>query len=717
MNNMRIRSMALSATVLAVLTACGGGGGNAGTSPFDSGSGGGTSTGTGTGAGSSTGTTAVVGSVKLALSLSAATVTSSTPVTVRVLLTDVTTGAPLPSKIVQFSTANKMGAFSADSALTGSDGVATVTLSPAVGVNAGADEVVATTTVNGTTVTQREGFQLTASSVSVSSLTTTLGEVDRLSPYGQTNVAVALSGAASGTPVEVSLISACVSKGKASISPAKFTTTNGAVDAVYKDMGCGATDTTDTIQAVATGSNASKTTTVNLTPPTVNSVTFSKATPSIIYLKGSGLTESSTVVFKVVDTANNPLPNRSVDLKLETVAGGVSMDQGSTTVTKNSDAEGNVSVQINSGTVPTPVRVSAALSATPSIKTVSSGLTVAVGLPSEQNFSLSQTTINIEGFNIDATKNAYTVIASDRSGNPVPAQTAINFVTEGGQVEPSKEIVVGADGIARTSANFVSAGVRPTDGRVTVTAYALGEESFLDYNGNNVWDLAEPFQDLGDVYKDRLYDGVFASDSTDEYVSLGISASGACAVPGSPLLQASAGIPSRPGTCDGVWGRAYVRAAVETVLSTSSPSLLWPWGSTLPYAVSDDSCTTRNLQTSQDPASVAKFYRMQGTALYGMTSQGTLSVIVADANPVRVNPMAAGTTIDVKGTEGLTATMLGGSPVPNTAEATGASFSYKFDDSTTSGTITVTTTSPSQLKSSTTFGITMNAMTAAQCTK
>ena len=73
-------------------------------------------------------------------------------------------------------------------------------------------------------------------------------------------------------------------------------------------------------------------------------------------------------------------------------------------------------VILNSGTIPTPVRVKATLAGS-SISTVSSSLSIAVGLPSQLNFSLSQGTKNIEGYNIDGTPNTYQIIASDRSGS------------------------------------------------------------------------------------------------------------------------------------------------------------------------------------------------------------------------------------------------------------------------------------------------------------
>ncbi len=96
----------------------------------------------------------------------------------------------------------------------------------------------------------------------------------------------------------------------------------------------------------------------------------------------------------------------------------------------------------------------------------------------------------------------------------------------------------------RRQANFLSSSPRPTDGRITVVAYALGEESFLDQNGNNVWDATEPFQDLGSLYLDRVYNGHYNSVN-DQYIALSIpdATAAACVTPTSPLLALDTKIP------------------------------------------------------------------------------------------------------------------------------------------------------------------------------
>jgi hypothetical protein len=688
--------MAAAIALSAMLVACGGGGGSAGTSSFGSGSG--SDSGNGSGSGTTVGTPAI------GLAISSATVTASTPATVTATVTDAK-GNALPGQVVTFATAGSLGTFSVTSALTDASGNAVVALYPAAGATSGADQVVATSTVNGAALTKSIGFQLTATNVAISSFTADVGS-GKLSPYGQTNLTVNVSGAAAGTPVTVTLGSVCVSKAKATLTPASVTTTNGVASFTYKDQGCGATDASDPLQAALVGTAASANLSLGLTSPAASSITFVSSTPDTIYLKGSGFVESSTVTFQVKDVAGNPLPGQSVTLVPTTQAGGLTLDGGSASGPKLSDSNGNVTALINSGTVPTPVRVQATL-ATGSISTVSSTLAIAVGLPSEINFSLSQETKNIEGMDIDGTPNAYKIIASDRLGNPVPAGTAINFVATGGQVEAIKQIQM-VDGLARATANAVSASPRPSDGRITVLAYALGEESFVDQNGNNVYDCGEPFQDLGDMYLNRSFSGTYAP-AVDQFISLSLSNSTACTQPvsnpGSTLLALDPSIPSiavaNPNGAkgpDAIWGRAYVRRATQTVFSTSDARPVWAANSGLNAACEkvDPPLINSNTGTTQD------YYLVGPGGLSGLGAEGVFSFLVADANPVRLNPMAAGTAIAVSTTtEGLTVSVAGGSPIPSTLSVLPVAISYKFDVAkATSGLVTLKFTSPSGLVTS-----------------
>jgi hypothetical protein len=671
---------------------------------------GGTSS-TDTTGGTGTGTTPTSGTITETLSTS--TVTSATPATVTATVKS-STGAAVVGTVVTFTT-GAVGSLSSATALTNASGVATVTLSPASTTSSGADTVVATVTIGSTTVTASQGYQLSATTAQFSSFTSNTGTsaTDKLAAYAQAVLTVNMSGVSTAAPATLTLTSQCVAAGKATISPASVTNnTSGTATFTYKDTGgCGSTLATDTVTATISGSGTSTTDQIFLTSPTANSITFSSATPSTIYLKGSGYTESSTVKFQVVDTDGNPLPGQQVTLALSTLAGGLLINQGTAAVTETSDANGFVSVIINSGTVPTPVRVTATLPS--GVTTVSSQLSVATGLPTQLHFSLAQGTKNIEGADIDGTPNTYTVRATDRSGNPVPDGTAVLFWSEGGQVQATASTST-ASGISSATANFVSQAFKPADGRITVLAYAIGEESFIDLNGTNVYQAGDPFQDLGDIVKSRLFDNIYDS-ANDEIISLSLSGGGAgssacvndtTTYPQFALDQFS---PVKPSTCDGVWsGRTYVRKAIETVFSTSKANPLWPSSGGLP-----SSCAAEGLYIAPqtiDTSGPHAFYPIAGNSTwYTGAASGSITIIAADQNIVRLNPVAAGTTVAVTANDAaaITLAVTGGSPIPSTVDATGVGISYKFATGVTSASGTMNFASPSGVV--TTVPFTLNA--------
>lgn len=696
------------------------------------------------------------GSATLALDLSSSTVTATAPSTVSVTLLDAN-GRAVPSAVVSFSSLGGLGKFSSTGALTDVSGKASVLLYPASST-AGADYVVASANVNGTAVSTNKGFQTNATSVGIQSLTA--GATGRLSAYGQTTVTVTLSGTVPGTPVGLSVASLCAAKSKASITPATLTTTNGTAIFTYKDAQCGATDNSDKVTVTVDGTSTTGSVDILLTQPKSNSIGFVSASPEVIYLKGSGFGETSVVTFVVNDQVGNALPGQLVAMLPTTTVGGLSMVEAAaigTPFVASSDSSGRVAVHVNSGTIPTPARVKAALrpvadplnppnppldpalcfgTTVPSdcIFTVSSNLSVAVGLPSQLNFSLAQKTINIEGLNVDGTTNTYTVIASDRMGNPVPAGTTVNFVAEGSQIQ-SQGFTTMSSGLASTTVNFQSSEPRPKDGRVTIVAYALGEESFVDVNGNNVWDggaSAEAYQDLGAVFLSRKFSDKFNPAQSDQFIKG--DGNTACIAPSNALLNLDASIPSKGDACDAVkvWtNTGYVRRAIETVLSSSNSRLMWFSGGP-GVGVLDSGCavvnesTTGNIVISDDGFNTdnggvprtASFRLLGAGNLYGLPLQGSLSFLVSDANPNRLNPMPAGTTISASATQGISVSVGGGSPVANTSSVTGGLVGFKFTEA-TSGTIFITTTTPKGVGTSYAINVDMAALPAgaSACTK
>jgi hypothetical protein len=314
------------------------------------------------------------------------------------------------------------------------------------------------------------------------------------------------------------------------------------------------------------------------------------------------------------------------------------------------------------------------------------------------------------------------VLGGDRNGNPLPGGTSINFVTEGGQIEAIKQTQL-VGGISTATVNFACSEPRPVDGRITITAFALGEESFIDSNGNNVYDVGESFQDLGNIFKDRNFDG-FYDKVVDEYVSLEINNTAACVTPGNQLLSLDPSIPSVPATCDGEWSGisnfvrppnlVYVRRATETVLSTSAARPLWANTSGL-----SAECRKANLQVGPNPTDVAQFtVVVSGETWYG-GQDGNLLFYISDANPgsavkgllPRFNPMAAGTEITASTAAKGLSLIVGGSPVPSTTEATIGGVAYSFDPAvnTTGGSVNINFKSPSGLITTITINLVIGA--------
>ena len=179
---------------------------------------------------------------------------------------------------------------------------------------------------------------------------------------------------------------------------------------------------------------------------------------------------------------------------------------------KRTNPDGTVVVQINSGTVPTPVRVRARAlypaGATAALESFSDTLSVSTGLPLQRSFSLSVDKANIDGGNFDGEVATLTVRMADQFSNPVPDGTVVNFIGSGAAVCTSD------NGSCRTSngacsCNVVSQARRPADNRIVITAYAVGLEDFDDRNGDNIYTFpGDPFYDLGDAYVDANKDGV-----------------------------------------------------------------------------------------------------------------------------------------------------------------------------------------------------------------
>jgi len=466
-------------------------------------------------------------------------------------------GATVGSQVVSFATT--IGTLTPSSGLTDPTGLATVALSD--GGTSGAGTITADVTVNGTTATATLNFQVVSSATSTTvdmgngtgipfePNVIDLGGVTSLAAGGTLTATVSIvetsnNNIAYTTPVTVNFTSACVVAGTATMDAAVLTTA-GIASSTYLAQGCTGSDTITATANVGTTLTATANFTVQ--PASVGSLEFVSATPEIISLQGtggSGGTETSAVVFRVVDAQGNPVANQLVNFTLDTVVGGLSLNPGSAT----SDQNGLVQTVVQSGTVSTSVGVTATTSSNGNTyQTQSSQLVVTTGIPDQNSFSLSASVLAPEAWNYDGVVSVITARLADRFNNPVPDGTAVTFTTEGGSIESSCTTTNGACSVNWTSQSprpcgqtmgslvpvvlnpsagpnvcettagasnpvvpvigFAPLG-QPYGGRATIVATVVGEESFIDTNGDGVFDDGDTMTDLPEAWIDGDEDGV-----------------------------------------------------------------------------------------------------------------------------------------------------------------------------------------------------------------
>lgn len=482
-------------------------------------------------------------------------VASSGATTVRATVKDAA-GVPVAGKLVAVAGDASLVKLTPVSGqvLTDSTGVATIQIAPATITAAGAGTLNVTTVVGTTTLAKSLDYQLSAANVGLQSLD--VGST-ALAAFGNRPVSVVatINGvAATSTPIQVTFAASC-----GTVNPTTATTdSTGKASTTYTASAIACAGTNVTVSASAPGA-APLSGAVAVQGPQATNIQFISASPQLIFLTGSVGPTQSQLMFKVVDSSGNALQNQSVQLSLVNTGPGVSLNTVGNTapVTLTSDALGQVSLAVFSGTVPTSVQVRAALSSNANIFAASNVLTVASGRPVQRAASLSLSKFAIEGFNIDGTTSDFTMSLADRQGNPVPDGTQVNFVSESGVMIPAVCVVSGGSSSCKVSVR--AQGTRPASGVVSVLAYVPGEEDFVDANFNNVYDSGEAFTDLGNAYRD---DNENAAYDAGEFT-----------IPRSGASTCAGGVNGRANTCDGVWGTADVRQQANVIFTTSSATI------------------------------------------------------------------------------------------------------------------------------------------------
>ena len=611
-------------------------------------------------------------------------ISSGAPATLKATLKNAA-GAVVPNAVVTFSSDGTLASISPTAtALTDASGIATVTLSPATITSAGATSIKADAQLGSTAVSGSIGFTVGTATVTVTAPALGVGAA-ALSAFGTTSITVTVSTGtppvAVTTPQNVTFSSTCANIGKAVLSTG-VATVNGTATGSYRDNGCAGTDV---ITATAAGVTSAAISLV-VTPPTIGSIQFVSATPGSMSLKGIGGTEASLVTFKVLDRSGAPLSGKTVTFDLSTKIGGIALSpsdakgQGSAI----SDANGLVSIGVNSGTVSTPIRVSASVvdtSTTPNttLTTQSNSLTISTGIPDQDSLSVSATLLYVEDGNVDGATTVFTARLADHFNNPAPDGTVVNFITTGGAITPSCTTKDSS-----CTATLTVQEPRPTNGKVTVLAYAAGEESFIDRNGNGIADLATEMFDINGN----------STDMGEAYIeSNGIS--------GYQLGEFFLDF-NNNGIWDGpdkLYNGVLCNSAISALCPAAPPTpktMHVRKSSTITFSDSTAAVTKIDPSAQPDPRPV-DLGKCGGTA--------SLTVRVLDMK--NANPMPTGTTITFSGSNGAVVA----SPSTFTQDNTGATdYMVNANDSSTRscgagiGAITVTVKTPR--------GVTTNPVTS-----
>ncbi|PKF61491.1 hypothetical protein CW745_09140 [Psychromonas sp. psych-6C06] len=239
--------------------------------------------------------------------------------------------------------------------------------------------------------------------------------------------------------------------------------------------------------------------------------TYVGATPEWISIKGTGgfnRKETGAVTFKLVDDNGEPVDAQPVTFEL-------SGPDGATIAIEEdiSDSDGLVTTLIKAGNAAGPATVKVILVNDPTLFNTSTGLYISTGYPDQGSFSIGVDKSSVPGINHNDAKVAVTVNFADADGNnPIPDGTAVSFRAEEGRIEDKLTGTVGSCTTIKSECvmTWTSIGDMPSDGKVTVLAYALGVESFADVApSNGVFDEGETYTDNAEVFHDTNYDGIY----------------------------------------------------------------------------------------------------------------------------------------------------------------------------------------------------------------
>jgi hypothetical protein len=273
------------------------------------------------------------------------------------------------------------------------------------------------------------------------------------------------------------------------------TTTDGTATAIFSAGTKAGVATVTAMSGTVTASIS-----ITIQAGSTGSLDFVSADPILIGVRGSALQQKSTITFRVLDQNGNIVTDGTqVSFTLVSGLGGGEFISPTTAGT----VAGLAATVLTSGTVAGPVRIRASVSVgTTTLTSTSTNVSITGGPPSGAHIGVAPAFRNIAGLVTQGIICPITAIVGDHFGNPVPQNTTVSFFTNGGVVAPQgitdelgnafSQIKTGPP-IPRVSAVPDPGPSDPRTGFVTLIAVTQGEETFIDSNGNGVFDGAAEF--------------------------------------------------------------------------------------------------------------------------------------------------------------------------------------------------------------------------------
>jgi hypothetical protein len=541
-------------------------------------------------------------------------------------------------------------------------------------------------------------------------------------------------------PISVTFSSLCAEIGKATLgsvaeTTATVTSVGGVATTTYLADGCVGEDTITAIATVGVDNLAAQVT-FDIETPAVSSIEFISADPQVLALKGTGganRVETSVVTFRVVGTDGNPSANRDVYLELLNEPGGVTLDTNLAT----SNSDGLVEVTVSSGTVPGTLKVRARFDVdgnepdtSEDIVVSSDELSISSGLADQDGINIFAEVLNPEAWNYPNETVEITAALNDRTGEVVAIGTAVYFRTEMGRIGDAEgDAVCFTDATGSCSVTWYSNGPEQTlyqhyddtalgglgvpggtspgfdrKGRNVIYAVTQGEETFTDFDGDNVYDpgSGDGFTSLPEVFLDYNENGTRETgDGVSTYLEPYVEYNGDATYDAADLFYNGVTCSAAAITAGHCADLVNVSDSLTMAVSTSGARLY----------LSDDSADLAyvNYTNGVDgiPDWTAAGPQSSGTYALGDFA-ATVSGIATDLNG---NALPAGTTISAtvdSADQGWEVLGTSSYVVGSSSLETGFSFTVQIGDSgVSSALVTVTAETPKGNSTSQTFTLSL----------